>query len=420
MQLEKPQLFSDTKSFVWVMLFLGAIILVRLLFSYQEYRSFISKPFYYTYADVVSVTEKFSRGKRYQSLKLHSDDGLIFYTTSYKKEEYRNRRLRLQIFPDEAITFRGYLSAFFVRSRIKEVESLPGTFKDTLRQKVASQHSDTTVSSFYNAIFFATPLDKELREQVSKLGVSHLVALSGFHLGILWGLVYGALLLFYRPIQQRYFPYRFSLIDIGAVSVMILALYVWFVDAPPSLVRSYAMVLTGWMVLILGMELVSFWFLGSVVMAVTALFPSLLVSLGFWFSVAGVFAIFLLLRYFKEADKRAMTFLVIPVGVFLLMLPIVHGIFGVTSHYQLLSPLLSVIFIGFYPLSMVFHLLGFGGVMDEWLLRLFALPQGSEQHLLEFWAVGVYIVVALAAVKSKNAFTMLVAMAVAYAAYLFV
>ena len=49
--------------------------------------------------------------------------------------------------------------------------------------------------------FFATPLAKEVREKISLFGVSHLVALSGFHLGILWALVYGGLLLLYRPLQ---------------------------------------------------------------------------------------------------------------------------------------------------------------------------------------------------------------------------
>ena len=161
--------------------------------------------------------------------------------------------------------------------------------------------------------------------------------------------------------------------------MMILGIYVWFVDFPPSLLRSYAMVFVGWGVLLLGMELLSFTFLASVFLLLCFIFPSLLVSLSFWLSVAGVFYIFLLLQYTKHWNKWLITFIVIPVGIFLLMLPIVHAIFGVTSIYQLLSPLLSLLFVPFYPLVMVLHIVGWGDVFDGVLLGLFSLPQEGER-----------------------------------------
>ncbi|MFT7824162.1 MAG: ComEC/Rec2 family competence protein [Sulfurimonas sp.] len=419
MEIGKPQLFSDTKSFVWVMSALSMVLILRLFFSYQEYRQFISKPFYYTYADVVSEKSKTSKGRRYKVLKLHADNGLRFITTAYDKNSYAGKRLRLQIFPDEAISFRGYLSTFFVRSRIKEAEPLPGSFKEELLQTVALQHEDPSIASFYNAILFAAPLEKRLREQVSKLGVSHLVALSGFHLGILWGLVYGVMRLLYRPLQQRYFPYRFALLDVGSAAIGILAYYVWFVDAPPSLLRSYAMVLAGWGVLLLGMELVSFAFLFTVVFLLLALFPSLAVSLSFWFSVAGVFAIFLLLKYTKHIGQKTVTLAVIPTGIFILMLPVVHSIFPVTTPYQLLSPLLSLLFIPFYPLAMAVHLAGHGGVFDTVLLWLFALPDEAEMQLLPARILFGYILLALLSMRYKGAFVLLSLSSLVYAISIF-
>lgn len=395
------------------------VLLLRLFFSYQEYRQFISKPFYYTYADVISEKIKTSNGKRYRVLKLYADNGLRFITTSYTENSYADKRLRLQIFPDEAISFRGYLSTFFVRSRIKEAEPLPGRFKEELLEKVALQHEDPAIASFYNAILFAAPLEKRLREQVGKLGVSHLVALSGFHLGILWGLVYGAMRLLYRPLQQRYFPYRFALLDVGSVAIGVLAYYVWFVDAPPSLLRSYAMVLAGWGVLLLGMELVSFAFLFTVVSLLLALFPPLSVSLSFWFSVSGVFAIFLLLKYAKHIDQKTVTLAVIPVGIFMLMLPVVHSIFPVTTPYQLLSPVLSLLFIPFYPLAMVVHLIGHGGVFDAVLSWLFALPNEAEAHLLPAKIMFGYISLALLSIRYKGAFVSLSLSSLFYAIYIF-
>ncbi|MGC9350519.1 MAG: ComEC/Rec2 family competence protein [Sulfurovum sp.] len=419
MQLEKPRLFDDTKSFVWVMSAVSMLILFRLFLSYQEYRAFISKPFYYTYADVISEKTKHSRGKSYKILKLHAENGLRFITTSYRKDSCTNRRLRLQIFPDEKIGFRGYLGTFFVKSRIKEV--LPGkkSLKERLLEKVNAQHRSENLAAFYQAIFFAEPLPAKLRDQIGKLGVSHLVALSGFHLGILWGIVYGFLSLLYRPLQQRYFPYRFVLIDIGLVTLSVLALYLWFVGSPPSLIRSYAMLLVGWGVLLMGLELLSFSFLWIVVAIVLVLFPSLVVSLGLWFSVAGVFSIYLLLKYTKERSRYMLSLAVIPVGVFLLMLPIVHTVFPVTTPYQLLSPLLSLLFIPFYPLAMVLHLAEYGGVLDEVLLQLFQSPSDTEVHLLPIEMMVAYIALAFLSTRYRYAFLLLVSAALAYAVYLF-
>ena len=345
--MEKPKLFETDKSFIWTAVVLLLFFALRLFFEYQSYQNFISKPFYYTYANVLNAYEKSKDGKRYKVLKLRSDDGFTFYTTSHQKEDFNHKKLRLQIFPNKGISFKDYLGTFYVKSRIKNSEWLSFTFKDDLLGKVASQHQNSSLQSFYNAIFFATPVNNTLREKISMLGVSHLVALSGFHLGILWGLIYGLLLFLYRPMQQKFFPYRHALFDVGLVAMILLAVYLCFVEFPPSLVRSYAMVLVGWIMLLLGIELLSFTFLTTILLSLVVLFPTLSVSLSFWLSVAGVFYIFLLLQYTKEYNKWMITVLFIPIGIFILMLPVVHHIFGVTSVYQLLSPLLSLLFIPF-------------------------------------------------------------------------
>ncbi len=291
--------------------------------------------------------------------------------------------------------------------------------KERLLEKVSSQHTDPSLASFYQGIFFATPLLPELREKITGLGVSHLVALSGFHLGILWSVIYGLFLLLYRPLQQRYFPYRYSLLDIGAVTIILLGFYVWFVGAPPSLLRSYAMVLVGWVVILLGMELLSFTFLTTIALVLLLLFPPLIVSLGFWLSVIGVYYIFLLLRYASEVNGWIVSLFFIPVGIFLLMQPVVHGIFGLTTPYQLLSPLLSLLFILFYPLVIVLHLLGVGGVLDSGLIWLFSLPATGVEKLLPLWMVGVYLGLSLWAIWSRWVFWLLLGVAGAYGVSLY-
>ena len=396
------------------------LFLLRLGWEYRSYTEFISKPFYFTHANVLNAYEKENGDRRYQVLKVRSDDGQTFYTTTHRKTLLLYKRLRLQLFPSKTIRFGDYLGTFYIKSRIKKIENIPFPWKRKLLRDVASQHKDPSLASFYNAIFFAAPLSKVLREKISLLGVSHLVALSGFHLGILWGLVYGILLLFYKPLQQRYFPYRYALLDLGLVTVCVLGIYVWFVGFPPSLVRSYAMLVTGWAVLLMGIELLSFAFLSLVAALLLVCFPSLAVSLSFWFSVAGVFYIFLLLQYAKQSPAWLITLLFIPAGIFLLMLPVVHTVFGVTSPYQLLSPLLSVLFILFYPLTMLLHLLGEGGLFDPVLLWLFSLPKTGEEHFLSLWLGAGYVLLSLAAIRWRRAFYALLVTALGYAGSLFV
>ena len=417
--MEKPKLFETEKSFIWTVVLLLLLLAVRLFFEYQSYQNFIDKPFYYTNVNVLNAYEKSKNGRRYKVLKLRSDDGFIFYTTSHKKEDFNHKRLRMQIFPNKSILFKDYLGTFYVKSRIKNSEILPPTFKDHLLGKVASQHQNSLLQSFYNAIFFATPVDKTLREKISMLGVSHLVALSGFHLGILWGLIYVLLLFLYKPAQQKFFPYRYALFDVGLVVMVLLALYLWFVDFPPSLVRSYAMVLVGWVVLLLGIELLSFTFLTTILLTLILLFPSLLVSLSFWLSIAGVFYIFLLLQYTKEYNKWVITLFFIPFGIFILMLPVVHHIFGVTSNYQLLSPLLSLLFIPFYPLVMVLHLISIGGVLDSALSWLFSLPEESTDNILPLWMMLVYVSLSIGSIWNKKLFYVVIGLAFGYGGHLF-
>ena len=418
--MQKPELFSSSKEFVVFSVFLLLLLVMHLASKYYSYQTFISKPFYYTAATVMSSYEKIKKNKRYKVLKLKSDEGFTFYTTTHRKEHFNNKYLRLQIFPNESIGFKDYLGTFYVKCKIKNQKKLPLTFKNRLLNYVAKQHKDSTLKTFYNAIFFATPLDRTLREKIVLLGVSHLVALSGFHLGILWGLIYGFLLLLYRPLQQKYFPYRHALFDVGIVAMSILGLYVWFVNFPPSLVRSFTMVLVGWSVLLLGMELLSFTFLVSIFLLLCVAFPYLLVSLSFWFSIAGVFYIFLLLQYIKEANKWMISLLYIPLGIFLLMLPVVHGVFGVTSSYQLLSPLLSMLFVPFYPLTMLLHLWGMGDMLDSALLWLLNLPQASQEHFVPWWATLLYVMLSIGAIWKKRVFYAVVTLAFIYGAYIFI
>jgi competence protein ComEC len=198
----------------------------------------------------------------------------------------------------------------------------------------------------------------------------------------------------------------------------VLAWYVWFVDAPPSLLRSYLMMLVTWVLLVLGMELLSMSFLLTIVLLLLIVFPKLLLSLAFWFSVVGVFYIFLLLHYFSNSNKYLMT-LLISFGIFILMLPIVHVIFPMTTPHQLLSPFLSLLFSLFYPISMLLHLLGIGDLLDVYLLHLFSLESQEIHYKLPLVYVWAYLLLSISAIYSRWLFYLLSCISLAFAIWLF-
>ncbi len=421
MELEKPKFFIDTKSFMVFAIIMGLVVVVRLGISYSNYIAFVQKPFYYTEADVLQSYLKQKSNKTYTVLKLQSKEGWIFYTTTPVIESFDGYRLRIMVFPSNEVSFWAYLGNFYLKSRIKKKTKISQTFKNKVLQHIESQHPDKKIASFYNAIFFAQTIDQSFRDAISRLGANHIIALSGFHLGILWLVIYRLLWLVYAPLQQRYFPYRFALLDVGAVVIVFLAWYVWFVDAPPSLIRSYGMVLIGWMIVLSGVALINFGFLYSVVMFLLALLPNLLVSYAFWLSVAGVHSIFLLLKYAQSVDKLTIALLIIPIGAFVLMLPIVHGLFGVTTPYQLLSIILSLLFAPFYLLTIALHAIGNGEATDFALAWLMRLPQGEvSEQMLSVYSVGIYVAFAFWAIVSRRVFVLLLTMAVGYGIFLYV
>ncbi|SFV63139.1 Competence protein [hydrothermal vent metagenome] len=417
--IEKPKLFLTANEFWLTVLLFLVLLTIRLSFLYNEYQEFISKPFYFTHVKVLQQYKKEKKGKTYTILRVYSSElDLNFFTRTYKKENFIGKRVRLKLFPYRKMHFFEYLGISFISSQINAVSDKPDSFKSSVLGSIESQHSQEMIVSFYQAIFLATPLQKELREQVSKLGISHLVALSGLHLAILSGVLFFLFRPIYRIFQQRYFPYRFDLIDIGFLVLVILGWYVWFVETPASLLRSYAMMVVGWTILVLGIELLSFSFLVMIVMILLLLFPKMLVSLAFWFSVLGVFYIFLLIKRFSDTNKFLMT-PVISFGIFVLMLPIVHIIFPTTSTLQLYSPLLSLGFSFFYPISIFCHMVGRGGMFDGVLLKLFTLEsQVVDVKIGMIFGVG-YLFLSIGAIYYRRLFYLLLLVAFGFMGWMF-
>jgi len=411
--LELPALFGSRREFAWFVLVMLAMICGRLAWEFHRYEQFVSEPFVYVRATILNTYPKTRDHREYTVIKLQDDQGRIIYTTAYRNDLSRGDRLYLQLIPSEAIGFGDYLGGMYCKSRIRNITHPDTGVKGKIEAAINAQHTDKDLQEFYRAIFLATPLSHALRDRIASLGVSHLVALSGFHLGILWGVLYGLFLWLYRSLVHHRVPYRHALLDVGAWVMVLLGVYVYLTGAPPSLLRSYGMLLLGWIMVLMGMELIRFSFLLTVVLILLAVFPSMIASIGFWLSVAGVFYIFLILSYCRNAPKGLIAFVCIPAGIFVLMQPIVHGVFPMTTPWQLLSPLLSIAFVLFYPLAFVLHMIGQGDMLDGMLRSLFALPSTGQEHLLPAWAVASYLVVSLGAIRRRELFGVLMAVAMA-------
>ena len=417
--LEKPKLFATLKQFWLSMIFLSSILLIHLFYLYGEYQEFKEKPFFYTDVDVLNVYEKWKNDNFYTVIKVYSPIlNISFFSKTKIRANEITPHLRLKIFPNNNMNFSEYLGVSFINSNVNEVY-IDSSFKSKIVNWLREEHENSIIANFYSAIYIAEPLDKKLRNKVSMLGISHLIALSGFHLAILSTILYFLITPFYKIFQQRYFPYRFSLVDIGLVVLVILALYLWFVGSPASLLRSYMMMLMGWIFLILGIELITLSFLTTITLLLLAIFPKLTLSLAFWFSIIGVLYIFLILHYFKELNKYLIT-VVISFAIFALMLPIVHTTFSITAPLQLYSPLLSLAFIIFYPISIALHLLGAGDCFDFILEKLFSLESNQLDILISYWLGGSYLILSIVSFFYSRLFYLMLFISGSFFIWLFI
>ncbi len=405
---------SGWRAWSGVVALLLTLLLLHLFARYHDYRTFLAQPVQRLDATVIKQYEKTGAKGRYTVLLLQSPQA-TFYTTS--REALKNlsgRTLSLSLLTKE-IAFMDYLDRFYAPAFDLTLHPEETRWGDRVRDGVAVQHPEPLMRELYAALYFARPLNQELRTGVTHLGIAHLIALSGFHLGLLGAIIVGLLSPLYRFVQARYFPYRNRLFDLGMLSAALLFGYLIFTDTPPSLVRAYGMLAVGLFMLWRHLHVLNFGLLFVTLLLLVAIMPSLLLSIGFWLSAAGVFFIFLVVRHVKVGVWKMV--LVLHLLLFLLMLPVVHLIFEPFTPYQLLSIPLSLVFVLFYPVSMGLHLAGFGGVMDGMLTALFTLPVTATPLTTPEWFAALYALACLLAMRFRAAFFAAVLLATGFLLY---
>ncbi len=405
MLLDKVSLFSSRREFFLFLTFCLFILSYSLLIEFNNYKNltrFDSNIVTGTVIKQYKKTKLSKKGKTktYQVLKLKADRGFSFYTTASKKfPPSKGKKLKLEIWAGE-ISFYEYITGFYSYSRVLYAYQT-ATLKQKLNTYISQSHSDQEIANIYQALYTASPLSSELQSIFSTLGVSHLLAISGFHLGVLTALLFFLLKYPYRFLQDRHFPYRNSKADLFFMVALTLLVYLLFLDSPASLLRAFTMLIIGFILYDRGIKILSMQTLLLTAILLLVFFPRLLFSLGFWLSISGVFYIFLFLIHFKHLHK-IIQFLVVPFWVYLLMLPYSLVIFGSFSIYHPLSILWTSLFSIFYPLSIFLHLIGFGDIFDGVLSSLIVLGTHSTHIELSLNWLYLHITLSLLSVWKKS------------------
>ncbi len=416
--IEKVSLFSSKREFFIFLSALTFIFFYSLLIEWHNFKSLTQFDSNIVNAVVLKqyIKEKITKkGKihKYQMLKMKSEKGFTFYTgTSFKTEYIVGKRVSLELKAGE-ISFYEYMKSFYASSYILNIQE---SFKYSFNSFIASSHSDVNAVAIYQALYSATSLPKELQQSFSNLGISHLFAISGFHIGILSGVLLFLLKFPYSFFQDRYFPYRNSSRDIFVIIFFLLLSYLLFLDSPASLTRALTMLVIGFILYDRGLKVISMQTLLLTVLLLLAFIPRYVFELGFWLSVSGVFYIFLFLIHFKHLSKT-WQFILVPFWVYFLMLPYSVVIFENFSLYHYLSILWTTLFSLFYPLSIFLHLIGFGNLLDGLLNSLIDLGSSNSIVKISFnWLYG-YVILSLLSIFQIRFIYLLIIYALSFFIY---
>lgn len=394
-------LFQNKKQIAIFCAFALLIFCINLSTIYVKFLFLKSQKFIQTTGSVTASYLKTKNSRTYRVFRVKTEFGNIYSTISKNRQIRLNDEISFKFFTAK-ISFKDYLKGSFYtptfqRKIISQSKNLRTKFSNLIRKN----HENEKMSEFYSALFLATPISKELRDDVYFWGISHLVAISGYHASVIFAIVFFSIMPIYRFFQVRYFPYRNAKFDISVGVFLFLCAYLWVLDFVPSFFRSVLMGILGFYFLARNFKIISFQTLFLTAIIAICIFPSLLFSLGFYLSMLGVFYIYLYIWHFKDKFNTLTHTILLNLWTFLAMVLPVSYFFPMISFQQLAVIPLTFIFSIFYPFILISHLFGFGDILDEILIHFssFRLKFITfNVSNLEFIAINL---LSLLAIKSK-------------------
>lgn len=399
---------------VLAILFLLFIFLINLSIEYNKYLDLIDEEIYETKVEVLNIYEKPTK----KVLRLKSANFDFF--TDIKKDEdiVKSDFLNIAIISFN-ITFLDYLKGFYTKTIYFDYLEKPAKFSDKIIEKIDSNHEDKIIKELFQALFLAIPISKELRDICTNYSISHLIALSGFHLVVLSFVIYWMFYFPYNSFHQKYFPFRNKKYDLLLISIFFLFCYLLLTNIVPSLLRAFVMFVLMIFLLRSNIKIVSFMTLLFTFLIVIALFPKFLFSLGFWFSIMAVFYIFLFVKYFVDLNKY-LQIIFFNIWMFLIFNPIVHFYFPQTSYEQFLSIIITIFFTLFYPIEIFAHIFDFASYFDGFIKYFLYHEMYVYEVFTPFYFFIVYLGASLGSIFYKKAFYLLNILMIIFNIYLYV
>ena len=254
-------------------------------------------------------------------------------------------------------------------------------------------------------------LDKDVQRAFSASGAMHVLAVSGLHTGIVWGIVMWILTLggLYKPLWEDKF--RRWLLNIS--TIVLIWTYAFLTGLSPSVMRS-ALMLTFWALSSLLEQQTSRWNpLLAAAVVILIVNPLALWSVSFQLSFAAVAGIMLFGSSMQQAVvskgrvwQSVRGLLIVSLAAQLGTMPLTLHYFGQTSNYFALTNLIVVpmagilLSLGFSTLAMswcaVGEWLGWATKWCTWLLNqavqwIESLPYSTtHMHLSEWGVIGLY------------------------------
>ena len=395
-------------------LLLFFIFLINISIEHKKYEELTYEEIFETKVSVLNIYDK----KDYQVLKLKADN-FIFYTSLDKEIKLDKLDILNIAFISKKVTFIDYLKGFYSKTIYFDKLERNRNFKDELIYKINLNHQNEMISELFQALFLAIPISSNLRDICTNYGISHLIALSGFHIAVISFVIYWLLYFPYSFFHKRYFPYRNRKFDLLVICILVLFSYLFFVGIVPSLLRSLIMLVLSVILLRNNIEIFSFGTLLYTVLLIITFIPSFIFSLGFWFSVIAVFYIILYMKYFYNINKY-LSFIFFNFWMFLIFNPIVHFYFPQTSYEQFLSPIITVFFTLFYPFEIFAHIFDFAIYFDDYLKIFLEYKMNVFEVFTPFYFFVIYLVFSLVSTINKKAFLFLNILMVVFSFYLYI
>lgn len=396
------EIFQNKKEIYIFLAALLIIFLINLSFIFYDFNKFKSSKILDGSAIVTKSFVKTKNNKTYRTIHL-SYNGLTIYTNVAKSSKIKkNDFVNFKIYINK-VTFLQFLNGRFYAKSIKISKSIEqqNNIRERVINKVESLHSEQKIANLYSALYFASVLNNDLRQDITKWGIAHLIAISGFHLGVIFATIHFLLNLMFAKFVRLFFPFLNLKFIISVFIFLILFFYLYVLNYTPSFLRAFIMSFIVFLCTVKNIKIFSFQTLFITILLSIALYPRLIFSISFYFSCVGVLNIFIFIRHFWGKFNLVMDSILLNLYVFLAMNIIVYYYFNIFSFAQIFVIIAGFIFIVFYPMSVFFHLVGIGDIFDKFILYFLNYDITTYQVHIPMWLFLVANIITLLSIRYK-------------------